>query len=67
MNQNPCREASLNAGGSQILRDLPRYIRLAGCGRLDLASMVSKRIILDRVNAGIEPLGRGEGVRNVIL
>ncbi|MEV4112683.1 Zn-dependent alcohol dehydrogenase, partial [Nonomuraea sp. NPDC049695] len=50
------------AGGSQILRDFPRYIRLAETGQLDLASMVSKRITLDQVNDGIGLLERGEGV-----
>jgi S-(hydroxymethyl)glutathione dehydrogenase/alcohol dehydrogenase len=38
------------AGGSQILRDVPRYLRLAETGRLDLASMVSERITLDQIN-----------------
>ncbi|MFC4111877.1 Zn-dependent alcohol dehydrogenase [Nonomuraea zeae] len=55
------------AGGSQILRDFPRYIRLAETGRLDLSSMVSRRITLDQVNEGIELLERGEGVRTVIV
>ncbi|MGV9386266.1 Zn-dependent alcohol dehydrogenase [Nonomuraea sp. NPDC003707] len=54
-------------GGSQILRDFPRYIRLAETGRLDLTSMVSRRITLDQVNEGIELLERGEGVRTVII
>ncbi|GAA1748751.1 zinc-binding dehydrogenase [Nonomuraea bangladeshensis] len=55
------------AGGSQILRDFPRYIRLAETGRIDLSSMVSKRITLDQVNEGIELMERGEGVRTVIV
>jgi S-(hydroxymethyl)glutathione dehydrogenase/alcohol dehydrogenase len=54
-------------GGSQILRDFPRFIRLAESGRLDLGSMVSRRITLDEVNEGIESLERAEGVRTVIV
>ncbi|MGW3566118.1 Zn-dependent alcohol dehydrogenase [Streptomyces sp. NPDC000941] len=54
-------------GGSQILRDFPRYIRLAETGRLDLGAMVSRRITLDEVNEGIGLLERGEGVRTVIV
>ncbi|GAB2881294.1 Zn-dependent alcohol dehydrogenase [Streptomyces mayteni] len=54
-------------GGSQILRDFPRYIRLAETGRLDLGTMVSRRITLDEVNEGIHLLERGEGVRTVIV
>jgi S-(hydroxymethyl)glutathione dehydrogenase/alcohol dehydrogenase len=54
------------AGGSQILRDLPRYIHLAETGRLDLAAMVSRRITLDQVNEGIDLLDRADGTRTVI-
>lgn len=53
-------------GGSQILRDFPRFIRLAESGRLDLASMVTHRISLDDVNEGLRLLEHGEGVRTVI-
>ncbi|MFB4420776.1 Zn-dependent alcohol dehydrogenase [Streptomyces sp. QL37] len=53
-------------GGSQILRDFPRFIRLAESGRLDLASMVTRRITLDQVNEGLHLLEQGEGVRTVI-
>jgi S-(hydroxymethyl)glutathione dehydrogenase/alcohol dehydrogenase len=54
-------------GGSQILRDFPRYIRLAETGQLDLASMVTNRITLDQVNEGIASLDRAEGTRTVIV
>jgi len=54
-------------GGSQILRDFPRFIRLAEAGRLDLAALVSRRIKLDEINDGIDALGRAEGVRTVIV
>ncbi|MFC9427649.1 zinc-binding dehydrogenase [Streptomyces sp. NPDC056987] len=54
-------------GGSQILRDFPRFIRLAETGQLDLGGMVSRRITLDEINEGMELLERGEGVRTVIV
>ncbi len=61
------RIAGSVAGGAQILRDLPRFVRLAESGRLDLGSLVSERIKLDEVNDGIAMLRRAEGVRTVIV
>jgi S-(hydroxymethyl)glutathione dehydrogenase/alcohol dehydrogenase len=61
------RLAGSKAGGAQVLRDIPRYVQLAESGRLDLGSMVSRRIPLDDVNDGIELLERAEGVRTVIV
>jgi S-(hydroxymethyl)glutathione dehydrogenase/alcohol dehydrogenase len=54
-------------GDAQILRDFPRFIRLAETGKLDLGSMVSRRIKLDEVNDGLNWLGLAEGVRTVIV
>jgi S-(hydroxymethyl)glutathione dehydrogenase/alcohol dehydrogenase len=54
-------------GGAQILRDIPRFIRLAETGRLDLGSLVSRHIKLDEINDGIDGLGRAEGTRTVIV
>jgi S-(hydroxymethyl)glutathione dehydrogenase/alcohol dehydrogenase len=61
------RLAGSKVGDAQILRDFPRYVRLAESGRLDLGSLVSQRISLDEVNDGIELLERAEGVRTVIV
>ena len=61
------RIAGSVVGGSQILRDFPRFIRLAETGRLDLGSMVSKRIALDEINEGIDLLTKAEGVRTVVV
>lgn len=61
------RLAGSKVGGAQILRDFPRYVRLAESGRLDLGSLVSRRIPLDEVNDGIDLLERAEGVRTVIV
>ena len=53
-------------GGAQILRDFPRFIRLAESGALRLDSLVSHRIPLDQVNEGIALLTRAEGLRTLI-
>jgi S-(hydroxymethyl)glutathione dehydrogenase/alcohol dehydrogenase len=54
-------------GGSQILRDFPRFIRLAEAGRLDLGQLVSQRIKLDEINEGIRLTASAEGTRTVIV
>ncbi|MGI8329422.1 Zn-dependent alcohol dehydrogenase [Actinomadura scrupuli] len=61
------RLAGSVVGGAQILRDFPRFIRLAESGRLDLGSMVTRRIKLDEINDGIDLMTRAEGVRTVIV
>jgi S-(hydroxymethyl)glutathione dehydrogenase/alcohol dehydrogenase len=61
------RLAGAVVGGAQILRDFPRFIRLAESGRLDLGSMVSQRITLDEINKGIDLTDRAEGVRTVVV
>jgi S-(hydroxymethyl)glutathione dehydrogenase/alcohol dehydrogenase len=61
------RFAGSVVGGAQILRDFPRFIRLAESGRLDLGSMVSKRIALDDINEGIDRLTKAEGLRTVVV
>jgi S-(hydroxymethyl)glutathione dehydrogenase/alcohol dehydrogenase len=61
------RLAGSVVGGAQILRDIPRFVRLAEAGKLDLGSLVSKRITLDEINDGIEALRRAEGVRTVVV
>lgn len=54
-------------GGSQILRDFPRFIRLAEAGKLDLGSLVSKRIALNDINTGIALVEHADGLRAVIV
>ncbi len=61
------RLAGAALGGAQILRDFPKFIRLAETGRLDLTSMVSQQITLDEINKGIDMVNRAEGVRTVIV
>jgi S-(hydroxymethyl)glutathione dehydrogenase / alcohol dehydrogenase len=61
------RLAGSVVGGSQILRDFPRFIRLAETGQFDLGALVSQRIGLDAVNEGVEMVHRAEGIRTVIV
>lgn len=61
------RLAGSAVGGSQVLRDIPRFIRLAETGQLRLDAMVSRRITLEQVNEGVDLINRAEGVRTVIV
>jgi S-(hydroxymethyl)glutathione dehydrogenase/alcohol dehydrogenase len=61
------RLAGSVVGGSQILRDFPRFVRLAETGQLDLGSMVSQQISLESINDGIELVEHAEGVRTVVI
>jgi S-(hydroxymethyl)glutathione dehydrogenase/alcohol dehydrogenase len=54
-------------GTSQVRRDFQRYIDLIETGRLDLGSMVSRRIGLDDVNDAFRAMEAGEVIRSVIV
>jgi S-(hydroxymethyl)glutathione dehydrogenase/alcohol dehydrogenase len=54
-------------GSADIRRDFPRLVELAEQGKLDLASLVSRRITLDDVNDGLDAIERGEVIRSVIV
>jgi S-(hydroxymethyl)glutathione dehydrogenase/alcohol dehydrogenase len=55
-------------GTANVRRDVPRLVALWRAGRLDVASMISKRIRLDEVNEGLQALrGGGPSVRQVII
>jgi S-(hydroxymethyl)glutathione dehydrogenase/alcohol dehydrogenase len=56
-----------NMGSSQIRREFPRLVALAESGRLDLASMISRRISLDEVGRALVTMEEGEGIRTVIV
>lgn len=56
-----------NLGSMQIRRDIPRLVHLADAGRLDLASMITRRIDLGEVNDAIEAMDRGDVIRSVIV
>jgi S-(hydroxymethyl)glutathione dehydrogenase/alcohol dehydrogenase len=54
-------------GSAQVRRDFPRFIALTETGRLDLGSMVSRRIQLDEVNDAFRAMQAGEVIRSVIV
>jgi S-(hydroxymethyl)glutathione dehydrogenase/alcohol dehydrogenase len=54
-------------GGTQARRDIPMIVELAETGRLDLASMVTRRLPLAEVNDAIRALEAGEQIRSVIV
>jgi S-(hydroxymethyl)glutathione dehydrogenase/alcohol dehydrogenase len=53
-------------GGAQVRRDVPRLVALAETGRLDLGSMVSRRIALSDINDAVAAMEAGTVVRSVI-
>jgi S-(hydroxymethyl)glutathione dehydrogenase / alcohol dehydrogenase len=54
-------------GTSQVQRDFQRYVDLIENGRLDVGSMVSRRIALDEVNEAFRAMEAGEVIRSVIV
>jgi S-(hydroxymethyl)glutathione dehydrogenase/alcohol dehydrogenase len=54
-------------GSAQVRRDFPRLVGLVETGRLDVGSMVSRRIRLDEVNDAFRAMEAGEVIRSVIV
>jgi S-(hydroxymethyl)glutathione dehydrogenase/alcohol dehydrogenase len=54
-------------GSAQIRRDFPRLVALAENGRLDIASMITRRIDLDAINDAFRAMDAGEEIRTVIV
>jgi S-(hydroxymethyl)glutathione dehydrogenase/alcohol dehydrogenase len=54
-------------GSAQVRRDFPRFVELVETGRLDIGSMVSRRIKLDDVNDAFRAMEAGEVIRSVIV
>src|SRR5947208_1886707 len=54
-------------GSAQVKRDFHRFIALTETGRLDLGSMVSRRVSLDEVNDAFRAMQAGEVIRSVIV
>lgn len=54
-------------GTSQVQRDFQRFIDLIETGRLDVGSMVTRRIRLDEVNDAFRAMEAGEVIRSVIV
>lgn len=73
------QEVTLNAGrimyremeirGSLGCRpvDYPRVIELARSGRIEVASLVTARFPLEDINAGLDTLRAGRGIRSVVV
>jgi S-(hydroxymethyl)glutathione dehydrogenase/alcohol dehydrogenase len=53
-------------GDTRARDDLPRYVRLAESGELDLGGLVSERICLDDVEHALRSLG-GDAIRTVVV
>ncbi len=54
-------------GSARVRRDFPRFVSLAETGRLDIDSIVSRRIRLDEVNDAFRAMEAGEVIRSVIV
>ena len=54
-------------GSAQVLRDFPLLVQLAESGRLDLASMVSRRLTLTEATAAFDAMRAGEVIRSVLI
>jgi S-(hydroxymethyl)glutathione dehydrogenase/alcohol dehydrogenase len=54
-------------GSAQVRRDFPRLVGLVETGRLDIGSMVSRRISLEEVNDAFRAMQAGEVIRSVIV
>lgn len=54
-------------GSAQVRRDFQRFVDLVENGRLNVDSMVSRRITLDDVNDAFRAMEAGEVIRSVIV
>lgn len=54
-------------GGSDLRRDVPRYVDLWRAGRLDLESLITRRIGFEDLNDAVAALDRGDAIRQVVL
>ena len=54
-------------GSAQVRRDFSKFVDLVETGRLDVGSMVSRRIKLDEVNDAFRAMEAGEVIRSVIV
>ncbi len=54
-------------GGSDLRRDVPRLVELWRAGRIDLESLITRRIRFEDLNDAIATLERGDAIRQVVL
>ncbi|MGH3342137.1 MAG: Zn-dependent alcohol dehydrogenase [Carbonactinosporaceae bacterium] len=53
-------------GSANVRRDYARVLRLWRAGRLDLEGMITRRVSLEEINAGIEALRDGAVIRQIV-
>ena len=53
-------------GGSNIIQDIPNYVKLYKAGRLELDSLVSGEYPLEDINTAVEKLRSAEALRSII-
>ncbi|MDQ1658443.1 MAG: S-(hydroxymethyl)glutathione dehydrogenase / alcohol dehydrogenase [Cryptosporangiaceae bacterium] len=54
-------------GSANVPRDYPRLLDLWRAGRLDLEGMITHRLRLDDLDDGMNALGRGDVIRQVVI
>ncbi|MBN2238385.1 MAG: alcohol dehydrogenase catalytic domain-containing protein [Dehalococcoidales bacterium] len=54
-------------GGSNVIQDIPNYIKLYQAGRLELDSLVSGHYPLEQINDAVAKLRTGEALRSIIM
>ena len=54
-------------GSSNIIQDIPRYVKLYKAGRLKLDELITGHYPLEKINEAIASLRTGEAIRNVIM
>jgi S-(hydroxymethyl)glutathione dehydrogenase / alcohol dehydrogenase len=54
-------------GSCHVRRDIPRFLRFAEEGQLDLSALVSRKLRLDQINEAFDSLRAGDAVRSVIV
>ncbi len=54
-------------GGSEMSRDVPRFLELYQRGKLKLDELVSRRVPFDEINSAFQSMERGEVARSVVI
>jgi S-(hydroxymethyl)glutathione dehydrogenase/alcohol dehydrogenase len=54
-------------GGARGRTDVPRIVDWYMEGRIDIDSLITHRLPLERINEGFELMQRGKSIRSVVL
>ena len=54
-------------GGARGRTDVPRIVDWVMDGRIEVDPLITKRLPLDDINEGFAAMGRGEGIRSVVV